>query len=1219
MQYELYENKIKKVAEVLALILRHIVLVITVLALIIGSIVAILALKGSVISVDAPTSVVYGESMVCKGKAFLSRVTFEYLGDDGQWSETPPVMTGEYKLRARGKGSFGTYKYGDELAFGITPAPLSVTVAENELEYGSVPSAHGRTVRGDTISCESFTFEKYQAITATAKNQKAVATNTVTPNIGAIRIFNSNGADVTRAYDISVESKEIGILPRSITVTVEDKEKTYDGVELKWDGWELTDGELVGDDKLLAIFSTSVTDVGEAYNTPELVVSDKNGEKINFCYNINLVEGKLSVTARQLLMSSKGNEFLYDGKAHSCKEYSIDEGDLVGGHRIVLQTSAEVTNVSSTPVLNTMTFDILNGEGKSVYKNYSIMLDSGELKILPRALSVSFSDDSFVYDAKVHTYGKQYVFDSNSVTLVEKALPADFDGLECIDAGSYTTNDAPILVKSNSGEDISYNFDIKVERHGTITITKKPISISTNDYIVEYSEGTDNALWKDSVYLSNGDLCGGHHIDPSMLDEDAKIDVGKYVNNAAVKILAGTIDVTDNYLISDGRWGSFEVYPREVTVTVYDASKVYDDTPLTSSGYKTDRLVTNHKLTAQIVGTITEVKENGTVWSDIDRDTIVITNKQQKNVTYNYTVNVIRGELEIIPKDITVTTASGTKMYDADPFEKHELHSSVNSYLVSGHRIECTFSSEASISEIPLDEESGTVFNSLIQSKTKIIRNSDGKEVQDNYRISYVDGTLTLTKRTITVKSASNTWEYDGDEHNDNGYEITSSTKLVGGSHNHSIDKDNIVSEVCINAGEYDNKFYQITIVNYRGKDVSHNYDITVDEGKLTVTKRVIVVTTGSDSKIYDGTPLWSDEISADRLVAGHKITPYGPNSIINVKESKPENNTCTSIEIYNGYEDVTRNYQVEKYNYGTLEIFPCEVTITTGSVTRLYDPKVPISSDRGTVEPLYAMDLPLRVYAKLSGNTIHSGKGIVANYCDVTKTKIISEETGQEIDLDNFIISGNYIWGELNAIDEEKDGIVYLRVAIYPKSKIYTGSTFNMRIEDFDPEILNQGRYSINYDGLSISMKEFGTFTLGELNNLALEYNIRVTSLDGTGSGKTYKVIFVTPMGTQDESYSVFSITRKSITLTAASADLTYKADTILRCNDMDITKGSLVDGHTIKYVCDGEIDCSTSVKNGYEVVNNVADWRIYDEYNNDVTYNYEVATKPGKLTLIK
>ena len=175
------------------------------------------------------------------------------------------------------------------------------------------------------------------------------------------------------------------------------------------------------------------------------------------------------------------------------------------------------------------------------------------------------------------------------------------------------------------------------------------------------------------------------------------------------------------------------------------------------------------------------------------------------------------------------------------------------------------------------------------------------------------------------------------------------------------------------------------------------------------------------------------------------------------------------------------------------------------------------------------------------------------------------------------------------------------------------------MSPNEFSPEILSQGKYSINYGDLAILMTDTGYFTLGELNNLAADANIRVTSLDGSGAGKTYKVIFVTPMGSQNEDYKIFTVKKKSITVTATSAELVYKAGAILSCNDASITKGSLVDGHTYSYYCDGFIDCSKPLRDGYVVTNAISNYQIFDKEGNDVSFNYDIKYEQGLLTLVK
>ncbi len=1237
MQYEAYEKKIKKVASFLALILRHIVLVIAVLLLIVGSIAALLVFKGTVFSVDCPESVAYGEEIACEGKAFLSSVSFEFFGDDGSWSETAPVMPGDYKVRACAKGSFGSTKYGEELALRITSAKLAVSVEEDAITYGEVPTPYGDTVGTDRIECTQFTYGDYRANTSidvthvqdsddyeqdvdgypvstpiqprNGNKEESLPDGVsgvveITPDTSSIKIFNEDGVDVTQAYDIEAESKEVGIIPRKITVTVEDREKTYDGIALTWDVYELTEGELVGNDTMMATFYTSITEVGKEDNAPLLLIKNGKGDIVNFCYDVTMVKGTLSVNARLLYITSGSDEFVYDGIEHTCDTYYIEDhaedDGLLEGHTLKLVESSSVKDVTDEPVLNDMLFSITDSEGKRIDNNYSILLGSGTLQVTPKDYEVSFSDASLEYDGQTHYYGLRYRFDAGRGRMEAISWP-NYQGLKCTDVGVYSTEDAPVIICDLSGEDITHNFNINVKQHGKITITPRKLAVSTSDYAVEYSGGKDYPDWEATLNV-NGALPSRHTVKASIADPESRIDVGEYENAAKVKIFdSSNKDVSHNYEIIEQGWGSFEIYERLVAVILVDAQKVYDDTPLMADKYHTNRLVSGHTLKGEITGSITEVKENGTVMSSLKKESIVITDEAGNDVTHNYSVAVIGGMLTIEPLPITVTTLSGTHEYDAEPFTKHEIYESVYESLLSGHTLEYTFDTGSYVTEIPKGEEKGIAVNALNIDKTKIIRTRDNKEVQGNYDITYVFGTLTLTKRAITVTSHSNTWEYDGEEHYERGFDVTTGTLVT--AHGHKINTADIISETVIDAGKYDNYFYDIIIRNSRNVDVSHNYQISRDNGTLEITPKDIIVVTDSASKQYDGFPLRAPNATSNGLLPGHEILLEQSKTITNVSESGSENTFGNLIIVSDG-QNVTKNYNVVEYEYGKLTVTRCPITVITGSDKRIYNGKA-MSNDRGEIDPYVN-----GAYAKLYGNTQHTGTGEVENRCDTTRTKIL-DASGNDI-TDNFTIKG-YIWGTLNAVEGD-----IIKVAVSPKTKIYTGSEISIPITQFDLEILSPGSYSINYGGLSISGENCGAYTLGMLNSLAEDYNIRVTALDGSGSGKVYKVIFVTPEGEEDNSYSVLNIAQRAITLTAASATCVYKENAQLTCNDADITKGSLASGHTIEFICQGSIFCDDSVYEGYTAVNRIEHCQIFDKYGNDVSYNYDVTCYDGILTLI-
>ena len=285
MQYEAYENKIKKVASVLAIMLRYAVLIISCLVVIIGAVTAVLVLKGTVTSSSMPAESVYGEPVAFEGKAFLSKVSFEFCSEGGDWVTEQPRMPGEYKVRTRTKGSFGSTKYGDETPFVIKKAKLEVSAADSVPYYGEqpLPSVSG-IVAGDSLAQVNFLLSSYEAASAAEpQNGKSVlGYAAAVPDAETIKIVNVAGEDVTNAYNISAIEKKIALSGANsyLKIVVEDKDKIYDGVELSWDVYELVEGTLVGEDTIYATFNASILTVGNTPNEPEIVIRNKDGESV---------------------------------------------------------------------------------------------------------------------------------------------------------------------------------------------------------------------------------------------------------------------------------------------------------------------------------------------------------------------------------------------------------------------------------------------------------------------------------------------------------------------------------------------------------------------------------------------------------------------------------------------------------------------------------------------------------------------------------------------------------------------------------------------------------------------------------------------------------------------------------------------------------------------------------------------------------------------------
>ncbi len=171
------------------------------------------------------------------------------------------------------------------------------------------------------------------------------------------------------------------------------------------------------------------------------------------------------------------------------------------------------------------------------------------------------------------------------------------------------------------------------------------------------------------------------------------------------------------------------------------------------------------------------------------------------------------------------------------------------------------------------------------------------------------DGAGGTEKINITVYSKSGEKTYDGTAYS---LETVSYSGTLSAGHK-IVCKFNSYTDV----GLYSNAF-EVTIVDGDGNDVTDKYNITTECGTIEITKRNITITTGSDSKTYDGTALTCGTFTSSNLVSGHSVEIVFSGSQTLRGESE---NEVESIKIYDkDGNDVTKNYAI-KIIYGTLSV----------------------------------------------------------------------------------------------------------------------------------------------------------------------------------------------------------------------------------------------------------------------------------------------------------
>lgn len=204
-----------------------------------------------------------------------------------------------------------------------------------------------------------------------------------------------------------------------------------------------------------------------------------------------------------------------------------------------------------------------------------------------------------------------------------------------------------------------------------------------------------------------------------------------------------------------------------------------------------------------------------------------------------------------------------------------------------------------------------------------------------NYTASDASVNFEITPITteVKVKSYDDTFTYDGTEHTKNAYDVlwannaspVTDKKLPNGDKVTAVITGK-VRDVKDTALE-NNTIGKITITNKDNVDVTNCYsNIVKAAGKLTVNPITtpIVVTAGSDTKVYNGTELTKNTYTnTDHvLLPGDMLEATITGSQKFVGSS---NNTVSNVKVMRNGEDITSNYTMGTHVNGVLEVTSAE------------------------------------------------------------------------------------------------------------------------------------------------------------------------------------------------------------------------------------------------------------------------------------------------------
>lgn len=198
-------------------------------------------------------------------------------------------------------------------------------------------------------------------------------------------------------------------------------------------------------------------------------------------------------------------------------------------------------------------------------------------------------------------------------------------------------------------------------------------------------------------------------------------------------------------------------------------------------------------------------------------------------------------------------------------------------------------------------------------------------------------GSFRVRKTKLVIQTGSAEREYNGVPLKNNQWYLAEGDLAEG----HHMEVEVRGEQTDIGTGE---NIAYVRVLDDSDIDVSDQYEIKVDAGKLKVMKPKIVIKGYSSAKVYDGFPLENKEIDYNhsRIGTGNTVVATGFPS----KKEPGVYENRFQVNIYNSEnQDITDNYDIE-YEYGTLTIRYDVIRIRTGSASKEYDGKPLVSSD---------------------------------------------------------------------------------------------------------------------------------------------------------------------------------------------------------------------------------------------------------------------------------
>ena len=411
--------------------------------------------------------------------------------------------------------------------------------------------------------------------------------------------------------------------------------------------------------------------------------------------------------------------------------------------------------------------------------------------------------------------------------------------------------------------------------------------------------------------------------DAVTVDENGELTIIK-AGSATVTVTAAE---TENYAKA-AKDVTVTVGKKTLTITADSASKAFDGTALTKNGYTHTALASGDSIESVTVnGTQTYVGDGSNVPS------AAVIKRGETDVTGNYDVQYVNGTLTVTnrgtdaaPKyEITITANSDTVTYDGQAhtvsgFETTEFIFNNVKYKVSGLTATAT-ATDADAYEVSV-------------TGTPVVKDDHDHDVTAQFIVNTVNGALTINKRNVTLTSATDSKQYNGNALTNSSVTVTGDGWAEGEGATYNVTGSQTL------VGTSNNAFTYTLNANTKAE----NYSITTATGTLTVISRdakyEISPQANSGEFKYDGTEKTVTGFKTETFtVDSHTYTVSGltAEAVGTDAGTYTVSVSGTAVVTDSNGNDVTNEFSVTP-QAGTLTISKREVTLTSATDAKEYD-----------------------------------------------------------------------------------------------------------------------------------------------------------------------------------------------------------------------------------------------------------------------------------------